>query len=74
MSGVLAEVPAPELGAACIQALQAAGVKPEGVDEVIMGNVLAAGWARTRPGRPPIGAGLPAASAPRPSTRSAARA
>lgn len=44
MNGVLAEVAAQELGALCIkQALQAAGLKPDKVDEVIMGNVVGAG-------------------------------
>ena len=44
MNGVLAEVAAQELGALCIkQALQNAGLKPDKVDEVIMGNVVTAG-------------------------------
>lgn len=54
MNGVLAEVAAQELGALCIkQALQAAGLKPDKVDEVIMGNVVVPAWAKTRPARRP---------------------
>ncbi|WP_429144369.1 thiolase family protein [Aeromonas veronii] len=42
--GALAEVTAPELGACAIEAaLQQSGLSPEQVDEVFMGNVLAAG-------------------------------
>jgi acetyl-CoA C-acetyltransferase len=43
-NGGLKSVSAPELGGVVIkEALQKAGVKPEQVDEVIMGNVLQAG-------------------------------
>ena len=42
--GSLAEVTAPELGACAIEAaLQQSGLRQEQVDEVFMGNVLAAG-------------------------------
>ncbi len=42
--GAFSEVPAPRLGAAAIkEAVARAGVKPESIDEVIMGNVLTAG-------------------------------
>ncbi len=42
--GGLAEVPAVKLGEICIRAaLQRADLKPQQVDEVIMGNVLQAG-------------------------------
>jgi acetyl-CoA C-acetyltransferase len=42
--GALAPLPAPRLGAAAIEAaLSRAGVAPEKVDEVFMGNVLSAG-------------------------------
>lgn len=42
--GQLASLPAPRLGATVIkEALQRAGVEPEAVDQVIMGNVLQAG-------------------------------
>ena len=41
--GVLASLPAPQLGAAAIKgSLNKAGVNPEDVQEVIMGNVLTA--------------------------------
>ena len=44
MGGALAGVPAPHLGAVCIKALLArTGAPPSGIDEVIMGNVVAAG-------------------------------
>ncbi len=44
LGGSLATVPAPQLGAACIQAaLDRAGAQPEDLDEVIMGNVVSAG-------------------------------
>jgi acetyl-CoA C-acetyltransferase len=60
MGGVLAEVPAPELGAVCIkQAVQFAGVKPEAIDEVIMGNVVAAGLGQNPARQAGIRAGLP---------------
>ena len=43
-NGALSSVPAPQLGAVAIKAaLEAAGVSPEMVQEVIMGNVLQAG-------------------------------
>ena len=43
-NGGLKGVSAPELGATVIKgALEQAGVKPEQVDEVILGNVLQAG-------------------------------
>ena len=42
--GSLATLPAPQLGGIAIKAaLERAGVAPEGVDEVIAGNVLPAG-------------------------------
>ncbi len=44
MNGALASVPAPEMGAACIKALQSrTGVEGNELDEVIMGTVIAAG-------------------------------
>jgi acetyl-CoA C-acetyltransferase len=49
--GAIAKVPAARLGAHCIKAaLERAGVKPEQISEVIMGNVLTAG-AGQNPGR-----------------------
>ena len=42
--GALSKLTAPQLGAIAIKAaLERAGVKPEAVQEVIMGNVLQAG-------------------------------
>src|SRR6516225_9427650 len=60
MGGSLADVPAPELGAICIkQAVQLAGVKPEGIDEVIMGNVIGAGIGQNPARQAAIRAGVP---------------
>lgn len=62
MGGVLADVPAIELGALCIkQALQQAPVRPDGVDEVIMGNVVGAGLGQNPARQAAIRAGLPPA-------------
>jgi acetyl-CoA C-acetyltransferase len=60
MGGVLADVPAPELGAVCIkEAVQRSGVKPERIDEVIFGNVVAAGLGQNPARQASIKAGLP---------------
>lgn len=60
MGGALADVPAPELGAICIkQVLTPAGVQPDGVDEVIMGNVVGAGLGQNPARQAAIRAGLP---------------
>ena len=60
MNGVLATVPAPELGAVCIkQALKNANVEPERVDEVLMGNVVGAGIGQNPARQAMIKAGLP---------------
>jgi acetyl-CoA C-acetyltransferase len=60
MNGVLASVPAPELGAICIkQALKNAGVVLDQVDEVIMGNVVGAGIGQNPARQATIKAGLP---------------
>jgi acetyl-CoA C-acetyltransferase len=60
MNGVLAEVAAQELGALCIkQALQNAGLKPDKVDEVIMGNVVGAGLGQNPARQAAIRAGVP---------------
>lgn len=57
--GSLAEVPAPVLAATAIKAaMQRAGVKPQDVDEVILGNVLAAGLGQNIARQASIGAGL----------------
>ena len=53
-------VTAPELGAAAIKAaVERAGVKPEDVQEVIMGNVLSAGQGKAPARQAALGAGLP---------------
>jgi acetyl-CoA C-acetyltransferase len=58
--GSLAKIPAPELGATVIRAvLERAGVKPEQVSEVIMGQVLAAGSGQNPARQSVIKAGLP---------------
>ncbi len=67
--GALKGFSAPRLGAMVVkEAIARAGVSPERVDEVIMGNVVSAGL-----GQAPARACLPR-SRPSPSTRSAARA
>ncbi len=58
--GALSAIPAPKLGATAIQAaLKQAGVKPEQVSEVIMGNVLAAGVGQAPARQAAIAAGIP---------------
>jgi acetyl-CoA C-acetyltransferase len=58
--GTLAKVPAPELGAIVIgEVLKRAGVKPDQVDEVIMGQVLTAGAGQNPARQALIKAGLP---------------
>jgi acetyl-CoA C-acetyltransferase len=58
--GSLAKVPASELGAIVIKELLArAGLKPDQVDEVIMGQVLAAGVGQNPARQAVIKAGLP---------------
>jgi len=58
--GTLAKIPAPELGAIVItEVLKRAGVKPEQVDEVIMGQVLTAGAGQNPARQALIKAGLP---------------
>ncbi|MGF1582911.1 MAG: thiolase family protein [Gemmataceae bacterium] len=60
MGGALSEVPAPELGSTSIQkALELAGVKPESVCEVVMGNVVGAGLGQNPARQASIRAGLP---------------
>jgi acetyl-CoA C-acetyltransferase len=60
-NGVFAEVPATALGAAVVKAaLERAGVPAGEVDEVVMGNVLAAGLGQNPARQAAIGAGLPA--------------
>jgi acetyl-CoA C-acetyltransferase len=58
--GSLSSLPAPRLGAIAIrEAVQRAGLKPEDVDEVIMGNVLSAGVGQAPARQAAIFAGLP---------------
>jgi acetyl-CoA C-acetyltransferase len=58
--GGLAEVPATKLGEICIRAaLERADLKPNQVDEVIMGNVLQAGLGQNPARQSAINAGLP---------------
>lgn len=59
-NGSLKDISAPELGAAVIKdALKQAGVQPDQVDEVIMGNVLQAGLGQNPARQAAIKAGLP---------------
>ncbi len=58
--GSLGQIPAVELGALVIkEALRRAGVSPEQVDEVIMGNVLQAGLGQNPARQAAIKAGIP---------------
>ncbi len=59
-NGALASVSAPQLGAIVIKALIAeSGIKPELVDEVIMGNVISSGLGQAPARQAAIYAGLP---------------
>ncbi|MFZ7945138.1 acetyl-CoA C-acetyltransferase [Neobacillus sp. 19] len=59
-NGTLKNVSAPELGGTVIKgALEQAGVKPEQVDEVIMGNVLQAGIGQNPARQAAFKAGIP---------------
>ncbi|MCB1748013.1 MAG: acetyl-CoA C-acetyltransferase [Gammaproteobacteria bacterium] len=61
--GALATVPAHELGATVIRGLlEATGVAPAAVDEVIMGQVLAAGCGQNPARQAAVAAGLPYAT------------
>ena len=58
--GTLADVSAPTLGATAIRAaLERAGIAPDTVDEVIMGNVLQAGLGMNPARQAAIAAGIP---------------
>ncbi|MDR3608748.1 MAG: acetyl-CoA C-acetyltransferase [Oligoflexia bacterium] len=58
--GALAGISAPKLGTIAIQgALSRAGIKPNQVSEVIMGNVLTAGEGQAPARQAAIGAGIP---------------
>ena len=63
LGGALAPAPAPRLGAAAIRAaVRRAGVDPQAVDEVFMGQVLTAGAGQAPARQAAIGAGLPEAA------------
>jgi acetyl-CoA C-acetyltransferase len=58
--GALSSIPAPRLGATAIKAaLERAGVKPDAIGEVIMGNVLTAGEGQAPARQAAIYAGIP---------------
>jgi acetyl-CoA C-acetyltransferase len=58
--GALASLAAPRLGAVVIrEALRRAGVEPEAVDEVVFGNVLAAGLGQAPARQAALAAGIP---------------
>jgi acetyl-CoA C-acetyltransferase len=58
--GSLAEVPAPQLGATVIKAaISRAGLSPDQIDEVILGNVVSAGLGQNPARQAMIAAGLP---------------
>ena len=60
MNGALASIPAPRLGAACIEALlRRTRVEGSRVNEVIMGNVIGAGLGQNPARQAAIFAGLP---------------
>ncbi|MFQ6617096.1 MAG: thiolase family protein [Fidelibacterota bacterium] len=59
-NGVLAPLRAPQLGSPVIkEAVKRAGIKPDNVDEVIMGCVLTAGIGQAPARQAAVGAGLP---------------
>lgn len=59
--GSLASIPAPQLAAAAIRAaLTDAGIAPEQVDEVILGNVVSAGVGQAPARQAALASGLPA--------------
>jgi acetyl-CoA C-acetyltransferase len=61
--GDFAAMTAPQLGAVAIQAaVQRAGLKPEQIDEVVMGCVLPAGLGQAPARQAALGAGLPLAT------------
>ena len=58
--GALSSVPAPQLGAVAIRAaVERAGIAPEDVDEVIMGQVITSGVGQAPARQAAIGAGIP---------------
>lgn len=60
LSGVLGELAAPKLGSAAIKgALTKAGVSPDAINEVFMGNVLTGGVGQAPARQASLGAGIP---------------
>ncbi|MES2767488.1 MAG: thiolase family protein [Bacteroidota bacterium] len=58
--GTLSELSAPQLGSIAIkEAISRAGIKPEDVSEVILGNVLTAGVGQAPARQAALGAGIP---------------
>src|SRR6185503_1774197 len=58
--GALQSVPAPRLGATVVaEAMRRAGIKPEHVDEVILGNVVGAGLGQNPARQAAIFGGVP---------------
>lgn len=58
--GALSAVPATQLGSRAIaEAVSRAGLRPEQIDEVLMGNVLSAGLGQAPARQAALGAGLP---------------
>jgi len=58
--GSLQDIPAPQLGAHVIHAaVERAGVDPQQIDEVLMGNVVSAGLGQAPARQAALGAGLP---------------
>jgi len=61
IQGALANIPAPQLGATAIKAaVERAGINPEEIEEVIMGNVVSAGLGQAPARQSSIHAGIPA--------------
>src|SRR4030067_3209450 len=59
-NGALSSIPATGLGSIVIgEAIKRTGIKPEAIDEAIMGNVLCAGLGQAPARQASIGAGLP---------------
>ncbi|MDY6335430.1 MAG: acetyl-CoA C-acyltransferase, partial [Lachnospiraceae bacterium] len=60
MGGTLSTTPAPALGTIVIrEALKRAGVSPDQVDEVYMGNVIQAGLGQNPARQAAVNAGIP---------------
>jgi len=58
--GAFRDIPAPELGAICIrEAVARSGLKPDHVNEVIMGNILSAGLGQAPARQAALKAGIP---------------